>query len=177
MDAPQSPVKTIIPVATGLILLGIGLHTGMHGATAIGLILAVLFGVRWLRSRPVPGHDTPHMAGSRDLLFIASGIAGLLLGSYYAGPGDVLVHSYAGNICVSFAVYFLAKRVTPSLHRPEILAAVLALGVVELFEVTDGFGIMKNTYDPLDLAANAVGVGAALLLDRVLKGRVHDRVG
>jgi hypothetical protein len=55
MNAPQSTLQTIIPVATGLILLGIGLYTGTHGATAIGLILAVLFGVRWLRTRPSSG--------------------------------------------------------------------------------------------------------------------------
>lgn len=120
---------------------------------------------------------TAPMRSSRDIFFIAVGTAGLLLRSRYAGPAEVLVHSYAGNVCVSFAVYFLAKRVTFSSRMPQFFAATLALGAVELFELTDGFGIMSNTYDPLDLAANVAGVGAALLLDRALNGRSRDRVG
>ena len=47
----QSAAMLIVPVATGVILLGIGLYSGFHGATAIGLILTVLFGIRALRSR------------------------------------------------------------------------------------------------------------------------------
>jgi hypothetical protein len=101
MNTPQSPIKTIIPVATGLILLGIGLYTGTHGATAIGLILAVLFGSE---TAPRPGPELLPIARSRDPRFIASS------------------HAFS---------------------------------VAELFEVSGGFGIMRNTYDPLDLAANA----------------------
>ena len=55
MDTPPRPYMVIVPVATGLILLGIGLYTGAHGATAIGLILVVLFGGRWLRTRSTRG--------------------------------------------------------------------------------------------------------------------------
>jgi hypothetical protein len=51
MNTASQTALTIIPVATGLVLLGIGLYTGMPGAIAIGLILAVLSGVRWFRSR------------------------------------------------------------------------------------------------------------------------------
>jgi hypothetical protein len=43
--------------------------------------------------------------------------------------------------------------------------ALAALLAVEAFEITDGFGVMSNTYDPLDLLANALGVAAAWGLD------------
>jgi hypothetical protein len=35
----------------------------------------------------------------------------------------------------------------------------IALLVVELFEATNGFGVMTNVYDPADFVVNAVGAG------------------
>jgi hypothetical protein len=87
----------------------------------------------------------------------------------YSGPADALVHSYGGNIAASFAVYFLAKRVTARSNFPRASAAALAFMVVQLFEVFDGFGLMTNVYDRLDLAANAVGIVVAITLDAVVK--------
>lgn len=48
--------------------------------------------------------------------------------------------------------------------------------VVELFEVTNGFAVMHNTYDPVDLVANAAGVGLALAVDAVWKIAGDQRV-
>jgi hypothetical protein len=44
-------------------------------------------------------------------------------------------------------------------------AVCLGLAVVELFELSNGFGVMANTYDRIDLAANAAGVAVALAVD------------
>jgi hypothetical protein len=107
----------------------------------------------------------------RDVLFVFLGIAGLLACSHYDGPLGSLVHSYAGNVCASFAVYFIAKQVPHQIAGAELVAAFLALAAVDLFEVFDGFGIMSNTYDPWDLAANTAGIGIALTIDLVLKQR------
>ena len=41
----------VIGFAVGVVLLGIGAYTGMNGAIAIGLILAVLNVVIWVRDR------------------------------------------------------------------------------------------------------------------------------
>ena len=41
------------------------------------------------------------------------------------------------------------------------MIAGIALLIVELFEITDGFGIMTNVYDPYDYLANAVGFSLA----------------
>ncbi len=84
--------------------------------------------------------------------------------SGYRGPYEVLVHSYAGNTGVSFAVYFLMLLSVPR----RWVAAALAMGVVCLFEAADGFGVMTNTYDGWDYAANGVGVGLGWAADAVI---------
>jgi threonine/homoserine efflux transporter RhtA len=106
---------------------------------------------------------------TRDVLFVLLGVGGLVLKGHYAGPVDELVQSYGGNVAASFAVYFLAKRVTARSNLPHAYAAALAFMVVQLFEVLDGLGLMKNVYDRLDLAANTVGIALAIALDVIVK--------
>ncbi len=114
----------------------------------------------------------------RNVLFILIGIAMLLLKSRYHGPLAAVVHDHGGNVSVSFAVYFLASRaVSGMLHgadwsaRHRLTTAALALMCVEAFELLDGFGLMSNVYDPMDLLANAAGVAVALSIDSVLRSR------
>jgi len=49
-----------------------------------------------------------------------------------------------------------------------LVTAGLTLLVVELFEITNGFGVMSNVYDPMDLLVNLLGVGLALGLDSLI---------
>jgi hypothetical protein len=51
----------------------------------------------------------------------------------------------------------------------------LALLVVQLFEATDGFGVMGNVYDRVDFVANTVGVGLALVVDLLTRGIANGR--
>ena len=44
--------------------------------------------------------------------------------------------------------------------------AALALVIVEAFELTNGFGLMTNVYDPFDLLANLAGIIVAYAIDR-----------
>ena len=48
--------------------------------------------------------------------------------------------------------------------------------IVELFEITNGFGIMKNVFDIFDLFVNLIGVISALLLDKLLTGNNSKEV-
>lgn len=89
---------------------------------------------------------------ARDVLFVLLGVGGLVLKGRYSGPVDELVQSYGGNVAVA-----------------------LALMVVQLFEVLDGFGIMKNVYDRFDLAANTAGIGLAIGLDGVVSRMSEGR--
>ena len=95
---------------------------------------------------------------------VLAGVAGLLIKGWFADPIGELAYSYVGNLAVSFAVYFLVSIPSGSrLNR--VTMAVIALLVVEIFELADGFGIMTNVYDPFDYLANALGVALAYLVD------------
>lgn len=102
---------------------------------------------------------------ARNVGFALLGAAVLMLNGAYTGPFAEIVHSYAGNIAVSFALYFAALSATHSGDRPRLWASGAVLAAVTAFELTDGFGLMANVWDPVDLVANAAGVGLALALD------------
>ena len=101
----------------------------------------------------------------RNIVFVLFGVSGLILTSKYVGTYYELVHSYAGNITASFAVYFVVSIGSNVFRFNRLIVAGLALLVVELFEITDGFGVMTNTYDSFDLLANSVGVALAVVAD------------
>jgi hypothetical protein len=103
----------------------------------------------------------------RHVLFILAGVAVLVLKPHYHGPLAQVFHDYGGNVAVSFAVFFLAVR----LGKGRWFAAASALLVVELFEIADGFAIMSNVFDPLDLLANAAGIGLAFAVDSLTRPR------
>lgn len=102
---------------------------------------------------------------ARNVGFALLGAAVLMLNGEYTGPLAEIVHSYAGNVAVSFALYFAAVSSTQSGDRPRLWASGAVLVAVTAFELTDGFGLMANVYDPLDLVANAAGVGLAVAVD------------
>jgi hypothetical protein len=109
-----------------------------------------------------------HTAGKfRNVGFVLLGIAADVFKRHYTGPMDDLVHSYAGNLSIPFALYFVFSNLRLPLRSRRLLTAAITLLAVELFEIFDGFGIMSNTYDPIDLVVNAAGVALALWLDAV----------
>jgi uncharacterized membrane protein len=110
----------------------------------------------------------------RNVLFDLLGVGVLLLKGSYAGPMQDLVRSYAGNVFVSFALYFVSSFAVRDRRHARLLAALIALVAVTSFELTDGFGFMANVYDPVDLLANAAGIGLAVGVD-VLTARLARR--
>ena len=101
------------------------------------------------------------------LLMVLLGVAGLLMKRWLADSIGELAYSYFGNFTVSFAIYFLVSfAARERLNR--IVIALITLIAVESFELADGFGIMTNVYDPLDLLANALGVLLAYCVDLAL---------
>jgi hypothetical protein len=101
----------------------------------------------------------------RNVVLDLLGVAVLVLKGRYSGPGEQFVKAYAGNLGVSFALYFVAMLVMPQSARGRVSAALVTLAAVTLFEITDGFGVMANVYDAWDLIANASGVCLAVLVD------------
>ena len=128
---------------------------------------------------------------ARNVLFVMVGVAGLVLKGRYAGPAQDLVHSYGGNVAASFAVYFWARLATASFLAADrarrgqqlgrklarVLAAGLALLVVQLFELFDGFGVMTNVYDRADLVANTAGIAIAFALDAAMRRAGRRQAG
>ena len=111
---------------------------------------------------------------TRNVLFVLLGVLALVLKPSLAGPSAGIVHRWGGNLAVSFACYFLANIPPVRTRHRKLVAAAGALLAVEAFEATDGFGVMSNVYDPIDFAANVLGVGLALMIDAAL-GRFTAR--
>jgi len=103
---------------------------------------------------------------TRNLLMILLGVSGLLLKRWFSGSFSELAYSYLGNFAVSYAVYFLVTLAVES-RINRAASALIALAVVEAFELTGGFGLMTNVYDPWDYLANALGVALAYLVDGI----------
>ena len=103
----------------------------------------------------------------RYVAFILVGVTVLVLKNRYHGPLSEIVLSYAGNFFVSYAVYFWARIALNMTGQGRFSAAMLAILIVELFEITNGFGVMSNTFDPVDLLVNPAGVAAGVLVDRM----------
>ena len=100
----------------------------------------------------------------RNIVMILVGVAGLLSKSWLRDSMGDLAHAYLGNVAASFAVYFLVSLAAfPRLQR--IWIAAVALAIVEAFELTNGFGVMTNVYDPFDYLANGVGIALAYCAD------------
>jgi len=106
----------------------------------------------------------------RNILMVLIGVSGLLLKSWFSDSISELTYCYLGNLSVSFAVYFLVSLGADG-RLNQVTCVSIALLVVEGFELTDGFGIMANVYDPFDYLANALGVSLAYLVD-VLSSRM-----
>jgi len=103
----------------------------------------------------------------RNVSFILLGIALFILKQKYNGPNNEIVKSYLGNFSISFVVYFIIEIYDGFWKANKLLTAFITLVIVSSFELTNGFGVMKNVYDTLDLFANIIGVLLALALDIV----------
>jgi hypothetical protein len=110
----------------------------------------------------------------RNVAMVLVGVAALLSKSWFRDSIGSLAHAYLGNLAASFAVFFVvAIAAAPRLQRIWIAAAALA--IVEAFELTNGFGVMTNVYDPFDYLANSLGVALAYCVDlasaRIMQAR------
>jgi hypothetical protein len=113
----------------------------------------------------------------RNVIFAVLGALGLVLNPAYRGPLRHIVHAYGGNFSVSFGLYFAALSAAKRFGFGRLAAAIATLLAVEAFELTNGFGVMVNDYDPVDLIANAAGVAAAVGIDVATIRLLPRRVG
>jgi len=104
----------------------------------------------------------------RCVLLLMAGIVVFLFLDRYQGPYAEAVRGQGGNVAVSFSLYFLLLIPLWRTRSPRFMSAIAAFAAVQLFEATNGFGVMGNVYDPLDYLANALGIGAALGIDALM---------
>lgn len=105
------------------------------------------------------------MNAVRNIGFVLLAVGVLVLKGRYVGPFAEAVGNWGGNVSISFAVYFIIVASAWGRRLGRTAAFGLALLAVQTFEATNGFGLMTNVYDPLDYAANLVGVTAAVATD------------
>ena len=103
----------------------------------------------------------------RNVTFAVLGATALVFKHSYTGVGERFVYAYAGNFVVSFALYFALLGAVHMFRYPRPLAAACVFAVVTTFEMTNGFGVTANVYDPFDIAVNAAGIGFAVVVDMV----------
>lgn len=107
-----------------------------------------------------------------DFSLVLLGVAALVMKRHIDGE---MVQSYGGNIAASFSTFFLLKLPFVSSKYQVAVAAALVLLVTALFEATNGFGFMSNTYDPADYLANAVGVVIAVAVNTFMQFATRPR--
>jgi hypothetical protein len=106
---------------------------------------------------------------------IVAGVAAihvLRIGSYLRGTASRLYYSYASDVLLPFAMYFvlcLNQRHLAVLGDWRAKALVI-LAVASGAEVLQGFGVpvLGRTFDPLDFLMYGIGVSTALVVERVL---------
>lgn len=119
---------------------------------------------------PTGSHQMNARLHKRNVFMVLAGVAGLLIKGWFSDSMSELAYSYLGNVTVSFSVYFLVS-IAARARLNRVTIAVIALFIAEGFELTNGFGIMTNVYDPFDYLANALGVALAYFVD-VVSARV-----
>jgi hypothetical protein len=100
----------------------------------------------------------------RNVALVLVGVLGLLAKSWLSDQIPEFVYRYLGNASVSFSVYYLVGLGARG-RWSRLTYALIALVIVQGFELADGFGIMKNVYDSLDYLANAFGILVAYVVD------------
>ena len=106
---------------------------------------------------------------------VVAGVAAihvLRVGSYLRGTAYRLYYSYASDVLLPFAMYFvlcLNERHLAVLGDWRAKALVI-LAAASGAEVLQGFGVpmLGRTFDPLDFVMYPIGVLVALVVDRVL---------
>jgi hypothetical protein len=96
----------------------------------------------------------------------------LRVGAYLRGTHFRLYYSYASDVLLPLAAYFvlgIAERNLPSL-RDWRLRAALVFGAASFAEVLQGLGVpmLGRTFDPADFVMFGAGTLLAVVVDRLL---------
>ena len=94
------------------------------------------------------------------------------VGSYLKGDLYLFYYSYISDITIPFGIYFLLciDELFIKILRKWYIKAFIILGFTSLMEILQLFGIYAfgNTFDPIDILMYGLGVGFAVVFDRLL---------
>lgn len=103
------------------------------------------------------------------------GLLHFVVGPEYSGPFRYFVRGYLIDILLPLSMYLLLSLPEHPRELPRALRAALVLavgGAVELLQLR-GVPIFGRTFDPLDLAAYALGVLLAVVLEVTVLSRLE----
>ena len=107
---------------------------------------------------------------------IALGVGALhfLTGPGYRGPLPVFVNGYMIDILLPFAMYLVLGVADQALLRSDIARGILVFGTGAVTETLQYFGvpIFGQTFDLLDYPMFAIGIGLAVVFERVVLSRM-----
>jgi hypothetical protein len=94
------------------------------------------------------------------------------VGSYLNGDLYLLYYSYVSDLIIPFGVYFLLciNELYIKILQKWYVKAAIIIGITTLAEILQLLGIyaLGATFDPVDILIYVLGVGVAVIFDRLL---------
>lgn len=98
------------------------------------------------------------------------------VGSYLDGKLYSLYYSYVSDLIIPFGAYYLLciNDLTIKILKKWYVKAAIIIGIATTAEILQLFGVyaLGVTFDPLDILAYMLGVGIAVIFDRLLFKRL-----
>jgi hypothetical protein len=138
---------------------------------------------------PCPNRRTPNGANpltrTQRLIYIAACLIGAVFVLTYRGPFWQFTRACMGDWLIIQFIYMIARLWIPDRFRYPLAIAVFLLGILaEVIQYLGASSIPRNfaaeltigsTFDPVDIAAYALGVITVLLIEHAISAR-NNRV-
>ena len=94
------------------------------------------------------------------------------VGSYLKGDLNLFYYSYVSDLIMPFGFYFLLfmNELKIKILRKWYIKAAIIIGASTLAEILQFLGVyaLGKTFDPIDILMYVLGIGAAVVFDRLI---------
>lgn len=94
------------------------------------------------------------------------------VGTYFKGDLYLFYYSYVSDLIMPFGFYFLLfmNDLKIKILRKWYIKAAIIIGATTLAEILQFFGVyaLGKTFDPIDILMYVLGVGTAVIIDRLI---------
>ena len=110
------------------------------------------------------------------LIAVAVGLLHFLTGPRYNGPFLVFVNGYMIDVLLPFTMYLVLGIANQSIIRGVITRALFVFAIGAVTETLQYFGVplFGRTFDVLDYLMFAVGIGLAVVFERIMLSRIPE---